>query len=33
MNEIRVEGAWIVTYWTDHAAREMRIVRLEQVED
>ncbi|MGH8018837.1 MAG: hypothetical protein ACREIA_11175 [Opitutaceae bacterium] len=32
-NEIWVEGDWIVTYWPDHAVREMRVVRIEQVED
>ena len=32
-NEILVAGHWIITYWPDHAVRELRIVRLEQVED
>lgn len=32
-NEILVVGDWIVTYWPDHAVRELRIVRLERVED
>jgi len=32
-NEILVADDWIVTYWPDHAAREMRVVRLERVED
>jgi hypothetical protein len=31
--EILVVGDWIVTYRPDHAVRELRIVRLEQVED
>lgn len=29
-NQILIFGDWIVTYWPDHAAREMRIVRLER---
>lgn len=31
-NEIIVVGDWVVTYWPDHAAREIRVVRLERVE-
>lgn len=33
VNEVLVVGEWLVTYWPDHAARELRVVRLEQVED
>lgn len=33
VNEVLVVGEWLVTYWPDHAARELRIVRLERVED
>ncbi len=33
VNEVFVVGDWIVTYWPDHAVRELRVVRLEQVED
>jgi hypothetical protein len=32
VNEVVVAGEWIVTYWPDHAVRELRIIRLEQVE-
>ena len=32
-NEVLVVGDWLVTYWPDHAARELRVVRLERVED
>ena len=32
-NEVLVAGDWLVTYWPDHAARKVRIVRLERVED
>lgn len=31
--EILIVVDWIVTYWADHAAKEMRLVRLEPVED
>ena len=31
-NEILVVGDWVVTYWPDHAGREIRVVRLERVE-
>lgn len=31
-NEILVVGDWVVTYWPDHATREIRVVRLERVE-
>jgi hypothetical protein len=33
IHEIFVIGDWIVTCWADHAAKEMRLVRLETVED
>ena len=32
-NEVLVVGNWLVTYWPDHAVRELRVVRLEQVGD
>lgn len=32
-NEILVVGDWLVTFWVDHAVREIRIVRLESAED
>jgi hypothetical protein len=32
-NEILIAGDWLVTFWVDHAVREIRIVRLESVED
>lgn len=32
-NEILVAGDWLVTFWVDHAVREIRIVRLESAED
>ena len=31
--EILVVGDWIVTLWVDHAVREIRVLRLESVED
>ncbi len=31
--EILVAGDWLVTFWVDHAVREIRVVRLESVED
>lgn len=33
INEVIVEDEWLVTYWPDHAAHELRVVRLERVED
>jgi len=33
VHEVLVFGDWLVTYWPDHAGRELRIVRLERVED
>ena len=32
-NEITITGNWLVTFWVDHAAREIRVVRLESAED
>jgi hypothetical protein len=32
-NEILIAGNWLVTFWVDHAVREIRIVRLESAED
>jgi len=32
-NEVLVVDDWIVTFWPDDAVREVRIVRLERVED
>jgi hypothetical protein len=33
LHEVALIDDWLVTYWSDHAAREVRIVGLEQVED
>ena len=33
VHEVLVVGDWLLTYWLDHAARELRVVRLEHVED
>ena len=33
VNEVLVVGDWVVTYWPDHAARELRVINLERVED
>jgi len=33
LHEVALIYDWLVTYWTDHAVRELRIVNLEQVED
>ena len=33
VNEVLVIGEWLVTYWPDHAARELRVVRVERIED
>lgn len=33
VNEVLVEGEWIVTYWPDHSVRELRVIRLERVDD
>lgn len=32
-NEIMIAGDWLVTFWVDHAVREIRVVRLESAED
>lgn len=32
-NEIMVAGDWLVTFWVDHAVREIRVVRIESSED
>lgn len=32
-HEVVVFGDWLVTFWVDHAVREIRIVALESVED
>ena len=32
-NELVVIDDWLVTYWPDHAMRELRIVRLERVDE
>lgn len=32
-HEILVDGDWLITFWCDHGVREIRIVRLELVED
>lgn len=33
VNEVLVVGDWLVTYWPDHAVRELRVMRLERVDD
>ncbi|MDR1280671.1 MAG: hypothetical protein LBK99_07590 [Opitutaceae bacterium] len=33
IHEIVLDGDWLVTFWTDHAAREVRVVRIEEVDD
>ena len=33
MNEVKLLGEWLVTFWTDHAVREIRVVDLERPED
>ncbi len=32
-NEILVDGDWLVTFWVDHAVREIRVVRVESADD
>ena len=32
-NEILLADDWLITYWLDHAVREVRVLRLERVED
>ena len=29
----RFTGTWLVTYWTDHAVREIRLVALEHADE
>jgi hypothetical protein len=31
-NQITLVGAWAVTYWSDHAVKEVRIVRIEKAD-
>lgn len=33
LHELLVDGDWVVTYWPDHAAREVRVITLESAED
>jgi hypothetical protein len=33
VNEVTVADDWLVTWWRDDAVRELRVVRLERVED
>ncbi len=33
INEVALLGDWLVTFWVDHAAREIRVVVLESPED
>jgi hypothetical protein len=33
INEVLVLDDWLVTFWSDHAVQELRIVRLERVGD
>ncbi len=32
-HEVLVAGDWVITYWLDHAVRELRIVGLEPIAD
>jgi hypothetical protein len=32
-NEVLLVDEWLVTFWCDHAAREIRIVRLEKADE
>ena len=32
-NEVVLLGEWLVTFWSDHAAGEIRVVNLERGED
>ncbi|MBC8010508.1 MAG: hypothetical protein H7067_10475 [Burkholderiales bacterium] len=32
-NEVLLLGDWLVTYWADHAVREVRVVALERVDE
>ena len=33
LNEVLLIGDWLVTYWSDHAVAEIRVVDLEPVEE
>lgn len=33
VNEVVLLGDWLVTFWSDHAATQIHVVNLEQVED
>lgn len=33
VNEVLLLGDWLVTFWSDHAVHEIRVVNLERVED
>ncbi|MBL9200869.1 MAG: hypothetical protein JNL39_10200 [Opitutaceae bacterium] len=33
INEVFLQDDWLVTFWSDHAACEIHVVNLEQVED
>lgn len=33
INEVALFGDWLVTFWSDHATREIRVVNLERAED
>jgi hypothetical protein len=32
-NQVLLHGDWLLTFWSDHAACEIHVVNLEQVED
>lgn len=33
VHEVALLGEWLVTYWPDHAVREIRVVALERADD
>lgn len=33
INEVTLIADWLITYWSDHAAREIRIIKIEYIED
>jgi hypothetical protein len=33
VHEVLIAEEWLVTFWPDHAVHELRVVRLERVED
>lgn len=33
INEVTLIADWLITYWPDHAAREIRIIKIEYIED